>query len=194
MDKSIGSVQKCSTFDKSNNMSRKVPPIDENRLKSNPFTQSLEIAVRERVDLVAMVPDDTGKLVSLRNPVEQIQYTKVFHNADDGDRAIGLSACALRMYVYIIHKMGTDDWIRIMPDNYAVKAEKGSRNSYKRAINELIDEKYICLSPFKYTYYINPARLFCGNRIEKYPDNLKFKGTFKASSKIQKSKSKEQTK
>ena len=169
------------TFVQSNTiMSKKVPPIDENRLKSNPFTESLKVYVNERIDTVATVKDEDGKEAPMVCPMEWTKSTKVFHNKDAGDEALSLSSGALRMYVYIIHKMeSAQDWLRIMPENYAIKSDRGSINSYKRAVNELIDKKYICLSPFKYTYYINPYRIFCGSRIQKYPNNLHVKGKFK---------------
>ncbi len=179
-----------SKFVQKSKMSRKIPPIDENRLKSNPFTESLIIPVNERIDTVVTVPDENGKLVPMRTPMDAVKSTKVYHNAGDGDEALSLTAAGMRMYVYIIHKMeSATDWIRIMPENYAAKAERCSMKSYKRAVDELIDKKYICTSPFKYTYYINPKKLFCGSRIIKYPNNLMYKKPWKGTD--QKPKKKE---
>lgn len=144
-------------------MSRKVPPIDENRLKNNPFTASLVIPVNQREDTRIKIRDENGKETPYIVPLEWTKSTKVFHNRGAGDQALSLSAGGMRMYVYIIHKMeSAQDWIRIMPENYAAKTERCSMKSYTRAVDELIDAKYICLSPFKYTYYINPDRIFCG--------------------------------
>ena len=160
-------------------MSKKVPPLDENKLRSNPFTETLIIPINERIDPIIKVKDENGKEVAMVNPMEWTKSTKVYHNKGAGDMALALSAGGLRMYVYIIHKIeSAQDWIRIMPENYATKSDRGSINTYKRAINELIEAKYICLSPCKYTYYINPARIFCGSRMQKYPDNLELRDRF----------------
>ena len=161
-------------------MSKRVPPLDESRLNNNPFTESLVIKVNERIDTKVTVKDEDGKDTPLIVPMEWTKATKVFHNPGAGDQVLELTAGGMRMYIYIIHKMeSAQDWIRIMPENYAVKTGTGSMKSYTRAVNELIDAKYICLSPFKYTYYINPGRIYCGSRILKYPNNLQLVGKFK---------------
>jgi hypothetical protein len=72
---------------------------------------------------------------------------------------------------------GSKDYLRLTPDTYSKKTEKGSLNTYKRAIEELVLKGYLTPTMYKYTYWVNPAMLFSANRINKYPDKTKIKGT-----------------
>lgn len=179
------------SLDKSNNdgnlaeniQMRKLPFINEEELKFNPFSQSLVVEATKRVDTLATVKDENGNSVPLAELRERMKYTKVFHGCGDGDRALGLSAGGMRLYIYLIHKNDGKDFIRIMPDNYEINNKRGSLNSYKRAVAELTQAGYICLTPFKYTYWINPARVFMGSRLEKYSDKVKVVSEFKQAAK-----------
>lgn len=175
-------IEGATFVQNSTKMSKPVQAIDEKRLSNNPFTASLVIPVNPRQDTKITVKDENGKEGPYTVYMDGVKSTKVFHNPKAGDQALSMSAGGMRMYLYIIHKMDSaKDWIRITPENYAIKTKKLAMKTYKRDINELIDNKYICLSPYKYVYYINPAVMFCGSRIQKYPDNLQigkaWKGT-----------------
>ena len=154
-------------------MSKKLPEIDESKLGMNPFTNELIIEASKLEEKGKWVMDTDGTLIPSHHVVERQKYTKLYHYSGARDRMLNMSSGALRMIVYIAYTMdGTKDWIRVTPDTYGKKAEKGSLNTYKRAIEELIRYGYITPTIYKYTYWVNPSQMFTGNRINKYPEKV----------------------
>lgn len=157
-------------------MSKKLPPIDESKLVTNPFAQELIVEATKIMDQGVLIKDDDGIMVPASHYVERQKATKLYHYPGSKERAMSLSSGALRMLVYMAYTMeGSKDWIRVTPDTYEKKSEKGSRNTYKRAIDELITQGYITPTIYKYTYWVNPILMFAGSRINKYPSNVKVK-------------------
>ncbi len=157
-------------------MSVKLPEIDEAKLGTNPFINELVIEATKIQETGKFVQSEEGIMVPAHQLVERQKYTKLYHYSGARDRVLNLSAGAMRMFLYIAYTMdGTKDWIRITPDTYNKKTEKGSLNTYKRAVEELIRYAYLTPTIYKYTYWINPSQLFTGNRINKYNDKVKIK-------------------
>lgn len=143
------------------------------------LTQEEILTIEDRIQR----DEKEDKLNELRrnlpdNIEENVNYVSVPKIKGLSDIVLNMSAGGLTMYTYILH-YAKSNTIEILPKDYIAKARTSSMKSYTRAVNELIDAKYIYLSPFKYTYYINPGRIYCGSRILKYPNNLQLVGKFK---------------
>jgi len=153
----------------------KYPPLDPSKLKLNPFTQELVIPATMWTDSGKYVfNEDLQKMVPASAVVEKAKYTRVYRSAQLRDIAMRLSPGALKLLMWMIYDtVDANDWIRVMPSAYAEKGGKGSsRTQYKKAVDELISEGYICKTQYSYTYWINPAIQCAGNRVTKYPDNV----------------------
>lgn len=188
MEESLHNDEEYSTFIQKWHMNNKVK-IDESKLVFNPFSQDLVIEASLRVDSVAKVKDEHGNLIPASAVIEKAKSTKVYLSAKNRDRVMQMSSGGQAMYLYIIHSMEPGkDYITIVPEWYQAKAKKGSRNSYLRAIDELITEGYITPTIYKYVYWVNPILLFNGSRPDKYPDNVLVKNTYVGYSKTSKVK------
>lgn len=154
---------------------KKYPPIDVSKLKLNPFTQELTIPATLLTDCGKYVwSDDEQRMIPATAVVEKAKYTRIYRSASLRDIAMRLSPGAIKLLVWMMYAVeDANDWIRVMPEMYAKSAGKGaSRTQYKKAVDELIQEGYICKTQFNYTYWINPAIHCAGNRIDKYPDKV----------------------
>jgi hypothetical protein len=180
MDEILDNIEECGNFVQNmTDMSRKLPVIDESKLVTNPFAQELIVDATKIMDDGVMIHAEDGvTLVPAHHYVERQKATKLYHYPGSKERAMELSSGALRMLVYMAYTMdGSKDWLRVTPETYQKKSERGSRNTYKRAIDELITEGYITPTIYKYTYWVNPILMFAGSRIKKYPTKVKVKNT-----------------
>lgn len=179
MDEMLDNDIKSGTFVQNlidTNMSKKVEEIDEKKMGPNPFSQELTVYANKVQDTGIWIIDEDDIKTPAHHLVERDKATRVYHTAGAKERVMALSAGALRMYVYIMHTLdGTKDYVRVTPETYNKKVEKGSLNTYKRAIEELIRYGYITLTIYKGVYWVNPGIMFAGNRINKYPDKVKIK-------------------
>lgn len=158
-----------------NEQMKKYPPLDVTKLKLNPFSQELIIPatkLTENGKYVWSVEDD--KMIPSTAVVEKAKYTRVYRSASMRNIAMKLSPGAKSLLIWIMYDVDdANDWIRIMPEMYTKNGGKGcSRTQYKKAVDELCENGYICKTQFSYTYWINPAIQCAGNRIDKYPDKV----------------------
>lgn len=154
-------------------MNKKLKGIDESKLVYNPFSETLEVKVSQIEDKskTLVIPD--GEKVPMHYYVEKDKSTRIYLSAANRETVMGLSTGAMRMYVFILHDIKpASDWITVLPEWYKENGGK-SLNVYKQAIAELVEAKYITPTLYKWTYWINPRFFYPGNRINKYPDNLK---------------------
>jgi len=177
MHEKLVNIEECGKFVQNlTEMSRKLPPIDESKLVTNPFAQELIVEATKVMDEGILIKDEDGVMLPAHHFVERQKATKLYHYPGSKEKAMELSSGALRMLVYMAYTMeGSKDWLRVTPETYQKKSEKGSRNTYKRAIDELITQGYITPTIYKYTYWVNPILMFAGSRIKKYPTKVKVK-------------------
>lgn len=153
----------------------------------NPFIWDLQINVirgREAEEFVSKdsihASDDT---VNLREgyKTKEETYTyyfdgeencKVFRNESAKTIIEGLSASQLQLFSYIILHLGRNrDRIRLEMERCCEELQFGEKTFY-RAVSAL--SRYAVIQRFKKNiYWINPAILFNGNRIKKYPEKVK---------------------
>lgn len=165
--------QEISTFVETKEM-KKYPPLDKTKLVKNPFSQELVVPATKLTECGKYVADEEGIMIPSTAVIDKGKCTKVYHSAIYRDVAMKLSPGALKLFVWIEYDIeGGNDWIRVMPEMYAKHGGKGaSRTQLAKAVDELILWGYITPTVFKYTYWVNPAILYPGNRINKYPEKV----------------------
>lgn len=164
---------------KEEDMTQKLPEVDEKSLGVSPFIQELTIETTKRIDPVAMIPDEDGIMLPATDLIEKVKAIKVYRIAGSKERAMGLSAGALRMLVYIQYTVKEGkDWLQMTPEQYERVASKGSRNVYKKAVDELWRYGYIFPTMQKHVYWVNPSLMFAGSRKNKWPDKVVIKNTW----------------
>lgn len=153
---------------------RKYPPIDISKLVVNPFSQTLVVPATKWTETGKYVIDEEGISIPSTAVIEKAKSTKVYHSAERRNIAMGLSPTALKLFTWIIYDIEDgNDWVRVMPEMYAKHGGKGaSRTQLKKAVDELIRYGYVCMTQFKNTYWVNPAIIYPGSRINKYPDKV----------------------
>lgn len=156
---------------------KKYPPLDTKQLLNNPFSQELVIPATKIIEGGKFFRDEDGIMLPASAIVDKEKYTRVIRTAKFRQMMMILSPTALKLLMWIIQDVEDgNDWIRIMPEFYAKQGGKGaSKTQYKVALNELMDTGYITPTKFKYTYWINPAVIYAGSRINKYPDKVVIK-------------------
>lgn len=161
-------------------MEEKLPEIDESKLGKNPFSQELVIDVTKVEDEGKFIVDEDGVSLPAHHYIEKQKCVKFYKFKGAREHMLSLSAGALRMIVYIGFTLdGSKDYIRVLPSTYDKKTGKGSLNTYKRAIDELITAGYLTptIQIYKHTYWVNPAMMFCASRKDKYPTKVRVKGS-----------------
>jgi hypothetical protein len=157
----------------------KLPDVNEEKLGINPYTQELVIECTKRVDPVAMVMDEDGIMIPATAVIEKQKAMKVYRYPGAKERAMNLSAGALRMFVYIQYTVKAGkDWIQMTPEQYARAVGKGGRNAYKNAKDELWRYGYIQPTVQKNVYWVNQCLMYAGDRIRKWPKNVVVKNTW----------------
>lgn len=145
----------------------------------NPFSQELVVEVDVRLSPDAKIVDPVYGEVPLATDLEKQKATKVYKTAAYRERTMNLSATAQRMLLFVMYEMtGSDDWVELDPAWYKEASKAGSRNMYKKGKEELVRYGYITKTEQKNVYWVNPAIVFGGNRVAKYPKNVVVKNTF----------------
>ncbi len=174
--------QNSSTFvQELTEIMKKLPEIKEDQLGVNPFTQELVIEVTRMPEKEKYVKDGVNEygdplLVPASMLIEKQKAMRVYRVAGAKERAMNLSAGALRMFVYLQYTVQAGkDWVQMTPEQYERSAQKGSRNVYKKAVEELWRYGYINPTVQKNVYWVNPALMYCGNRITKWSEKVVIK-------------------
>lgn len=155
--------------------------FDPTQLTQNPFSYSLIIEATKRYDTGKFKLSNDGVMIPTSNLYERQKSTKIYHSPGITDIVCNLSDKATRLYMYIIHSLNTtEDYIRINPKLYMIKCRIKDRRTYNDAVKELIRYNFIASTGFDNVYWINPNLLFCGSRINKYPDNVHVKNEYTA--------------
>lgn len=163
----------------------------------NPFiTPVFRIPVTEVIANAGLFKvDKQGNIVSAEEVVykEQHKYVKMytdvtFDNEDEDGNRVTLNrtetpslrkekaALTLKtghLLLWIAEKLEVgQDYIFINKEAYLEESGVGSINTYKAALKELIDKRFITPASTRDTYWINPMYMFKGSRTEKYRQNL----------------------
>lgn len=138
----------------------------------NPFLENWKFPVSKgsHPTRFKLYPDG----IRLRESIffEQTAFTRVFHDPISKGRVQQLSDRAQRMYLYILyHAKNNMDYIVLDPEVYMSYFGIKSPTTFKLAKMELTDANFIAKANPRKTYWINPARFFCGSRPNTFPHN-----------------------
>ena len=88
-----------------------------------------------------------------------------------------LNSAAKDMFIYIACKLPLDQDYLELPDDKYCKEMNVSRATFFNARKELINRIIIPRTTRKNTYWINPAYLFKGDRLNKFPESVRMMNT-----------------
>lgn len=151
------------------------PKVDESKFIANPLAGAdFKIIINKIIDNKAFVNDGENWLPK-EITLEKENITKLYTKAENRLIVAKLSPKALRLYIWLAYELECGkDYLWINKKRYMEENDISSINTYKDAVTEL--SRYLLIYPTleaKNDYYwINPRLFFCGNRIEKYPNNV----------------------
>lgn len=137
----------------------------------NPFVQTLTIPILWKLRSSEGVENPTGTKTLGRYPLEVEQRVNFYT-----DRLLplflGLTPSAKDMVLYIAaHLSVNQDYLELREDRYCTDMQV-SHSTYLAARTQLLNRLIIPRVARKHTYWVNPALMFKGKRLEKYPDKI----------------------
>lgn len=150
----------------------KKPEFDFETLGVNPCSYPLVIPVN-KIEFAGQYKKEDDMLINVIAEVEATPYTKLYVTSERRKLVSGLSTSAKELYLWIMFEIDSGEdalWInkdRFMEENHT------SLNTYKKAIEDLIRYAFIAYTVVKDVYWINPDFFFRGDRLSKYPKNIK---------------------
>ena len=149
------------------------PKYDYKTLGINPFSISLEVKVKE-LELLNAYKKDGDEWLPVTNEVEDTPFTKMFITAERRIIVSNLSPAAKELYLWIMFEIDAGkDALWINKERYMLENHT-SINTYKKALEDLIRYAIISQTVVQGVYWFNPDFFFRGDRIKKYPKNLKY--------------------
>lgn len=164
-------------------MNKKIKPeINEKKLGFNPFMTNITLKGRmldkeENIiiqsDKGVGVPVGTFKSTIV---IEEQSFTKIWHDTDFRNIILKLDEVSLKLFIFIQYQLEPNKdyiWInsRLFQDTACVK----HKSEYIEAMEKLVRYSIVTTTIYPDVYWINPLILFSGNRLKKYPDNLKLR-------------------
>ncbi len=135
--------------------------IDVTKLVNNPF-----VGVDFEIVVNRVGEEDV--------PLERCSYSKVFRLVVNREKVDRLSLNGKQLFLWILYRVDYgNDWILVERDKYMKSHEISSVNTYKSAVENLVDNGIIAYSTIKNIFFINPKIFFMGSRAKKYPENVK---------------------
>jgi len=162
------------------------PDFTEEQLGINPLTQSMEIPIKSMstkasmVDLKDVTFDDDMLLIGKTSKVENTYFVEkelkgtYYCRAGYRLHVNSRTPKAKSLLMWVMWDIEYNkDYIWINVDRYMNETDT-SLNTYKDAVTELCREAILApIVGFQNMYWINPVIFFKGNRVTKYPKNLK---------------------
>ncbi|MCE7038979.1 replication/maintenance protein RepL [Dyadobacter sp. CY312] len=148
------------------------PEVNEGELTPNPFLKNLEIPITEFKS-----PNQFTKKGDEYEPVQKrIEYTPFGKMYCSSERRLAVNKLSLRakeLLLWIIYEVSHGQsylWI----NHKRFQKEQGikSLNTYKGAVKELVDNKFLSVTSIDQVYHINPHYLFKGDRLKKFKDKV----------------------
>ena len=112
--------------------------------------------------------------------LEKENITKLYTKAENRLIISMLSSNAQRLYIWVAYELECGkDYLWVNKQRFMEENHIKSVNTYKTGLEELIRYNLLCpTSEAKKGYYwINPRLFFCGNRPNKYPNNIEIYST-----------------
>lgn len=105
--------------------------------------------------------------------VERQQATKLLKSAKNRQKVGKLLPAAKALLIYIMFQVEQNQDFVIIDKKEFMNENKISLNTYKHALNQMIEQRFIKESEIKNVYFINPLYIFAGNRLNKYSTHTK---------------------
>jgi hypothetical protein len=105
--------------------------------------------------------------------VERQQSTKLLKSAKNRQTVAKLLPAAKALLIYIMFQVEQNQDFVIIDKKEFMNENKISINTYKVALNQMIEQRFIKEAEIKHVYFINPLYIFAGNRLNKYPEKCK---------------------
>lgn len=154
----------------------KKPIYEDADLGENPFVDTLVVDVNEMEFKGQYKRLKNGDLVPLVRDVESEVSCRVYTTAAKRKKMNELGNAATRLLLWIIYEVeGGKDYLWLNKVRYMEESGISSAKTFYSAVNDLISKKFIFRTLVGGVYWINPAFFFSGNRILKFPDNLKYR-------------------
>lgn len=160
---------------------KKKPEINEELMGKNPFMTNIQIKARSFDKSSTLIKHEDGVNLptgTVRNTmlVEEQSYTKIYHDTDYRDIILGLSEKATKLYLYITYRVNSNEDYVWLNNIHFQELMKYKKRQYVECVHELVRYGIITPTIYPETYFINPLIFFCGNRLKKYPENVKLRG------------------
>ena len=148
----------------------------------NPFANTLTIYCQDRTgtDRLLQINQSDGVVTDVKarvimqtvHKVDREEFTKLYRVVANR-KAIGkLSDRGLKLLVWIAYTIEPgDDYIVINEKRFKQETDC-SHSTYLRAVNDLMDASMLGATRWPAVFWINPAYLFSGNRMLKFPDRV----------------------
>lgn len=146
----------------------KNPFIVNEIIKARSFSKEKHYTIQtdDKINLV------TGNLKEIML-VEEQHCTKLFHDVDYRNIILKLDENGMRLFLYIMYQINpNEDYVWINNTHYQ-SLTNVSKKQYLEGIQNLIRYSIITTTIYQEVYFINPMIFFSGNRLKKYPDNIK---------------------
>jgi hypothetical protein len=151
--------------------------------KHNPFgLEGIKRVSRNLKNNVQVVADvKTGemfeqtKVTSLTTVVDELSYTKVYHNYATVIKELSVSG--LKLFCYILINIGIKKdyiYLHMKPCLEFAGYNEKSKKSFYAALQELINLNILAEAVEPNKYWVNPNLLFNGSRVDLYDENSKF--------------------
>lgn len=140
----------------------------------NPFMVNFKIPINKRF---TKVTNKFGVEDELEHTWDAGKCCKIFEYSGDREEIVKLSIRSKEMLLYIIQSIKSgEDFIWIDKVSYMQNMDIKSVNTFKSAIKPLLN-KFLAPQGTKDVYWVNPARIFRGSRINKFPNKFDIKNT-----------------
>ncbi len=154
----------------------KKPVFIESQLGANPFVKKLVIPVYTLVFEHQFKKDKDGDFLPVKKKVDYNSVVKIYNQAERRIKIGKLPLNSKELLLWLIYELEAGkDYIWINKKRYMEEVKIKSINTYKSALSGLLHEDADLLKStiIEDVYHINPDYFFCGDRVGKYPNNIK---------------------
>lgn len=153
----------------------KKPKINELELKKNPFVFSLEIPIVKLEDAKKFIIDNDGDILHDVIDIEYERPVRIYVSSARRKIINLLSPNTCKLLKWIEQELDENkDFFWLNKQRY-MSETLVAYNTYKKSINELQVNNFISSTIYSDTYWVNPYFFYFGNRVKKYPKNIKVK-------------------
>jgi len=150
------------------------PTYNEAMLGRNPFLDTLTVEVSAVEYKNQYVKDKDGIILPKIGEVEYERKTSIYVASEKRLRSNSLTPRAKELYLWLIYEADSGkDYLWLNRVRYMSENNIASPTTYRSAINELIKEGFVSRTVVGGVYWLNPSLFFNGNRIIKFPKNIK---------------------